>query len=217
MNLCFIKTLCISRIFNCARLIIARGADDNSYSASKDAKIILASITANIISIMPQQLAEGEVVVPTRDFGSFFSSNVDQLIHQSEAAAPSPPSLLTPPQASYKAPELPFPPHVFDAAVPFGKPMRDKHFHLEVRRGAGVAATHHMQDCTFLNHGAFGGVIKQATEALVQWMLHSEVMALLVTPVRPAHGSHCRSSRCASMIDSCCPTWCTPPGRAAAA
>ncbi|XP_078699429.1 uncharacterized protein LOC144926473 isoform X2 [Branchiostoma floridae x Branchiostoma belcheri] len=88
-----------------------------------------------------------------RDFGSFQSSNVQELIHQ--------------PEDQYEPPPLPFDlPSFEDYKDPekcpkFGKEMRKKHFLLE-------------EDCTFLNHGAFGAALKDALDVSMKWQVQVE-------------------------------------------
>ncbi|XP_022108998.1 probable L-cysteine desulfhydrase, chloroplastic isoform X2 [Acanthaster planci] len=89
-----------------------------------------------------------------RDFGSFHSSNVEELISVSEV--------------DYVPPELPadLPNFTNYRADPtslpsFGLEMKKRHFLLE-------------EECTFLNHGAFGAVLKEALTASQKWQIHIE-------------------------------------------
>ncbi|XP_071114879.1 uncharacterized protein [Haliotis cracherodii] len=89
-----------------------------------------------------------------RDFGSFHASNVQELINI--------------PEEDYSPPELPIksPAFLFQQdELQFGKEAREKHFLLE-------------GSCTFLNHGAFGGVLKEALDATQQWQRYTESQPL---------------------------------------
>ena len=78
-----------------------------------------------------------------RDFGSFHSSNVEELLRL--------------PASEYVAPPLPegLPRPPTDVPA-FGRPMRDAHFLLE-------------QETCFLNHGAFGACLADALDAVHHW------------------------------------------------
>ncbi|KAK3606744.1 hypothetical protein CHS0354_036541 [Potamilus streckersoni] len=89
--------------------------------------------------------------VAKRDFGSFHSSNVEELIQLSED--------------DYQPPKLPFKCPTFDeyrTRLPqLGNETRKLHFLLE-------------DGCTFLNHGAFGGVLKEALTASQEAQVYAE-------------------------------------------
>ncbi|XP_067675392.1 uncharacterized protein [Haliotis asinina] len=89
-----------------------------------------------------------------RDFGSFHASNVQELINIPE-------ELYQPPQLQVTYPELLF---QWDE-LQFGKDTRDKHFLLG-------------ETCTFLNHGAFGCVLKEALVATQDWQNYTESQPL---------------------------------------
>ncbi len=96
--------------------------------------------------------AESSTTVARRDFGSFHSSNVEELLRL--------------PASEYQAPPLPeglpLPPTEIPA---FGRPMRAAHFLLE--------------DTTcFLNHGAFGACLKDALNAAQHWQRVVELQPL---------------------------------------
>lgn len=86
-----------------------------------------------------------------RDFGSFHSSNVQEL--------------LSIPSEDYQPPELPLRCETFEcyrsSPPAFGKYLRKRHFLLE-------------DDCVFLNHGAFGGVLKEALEVAQKYQVLME-------------------------------------------
>ncbi|KAL5010543.1 hypothetical protein ScPMuIL_012848 [Solemya velum] len=86
-----------------------------------------------------------------RDFGSFHSSNVQELISI--------------PDVEYIAPAIPFATPLFEdyrkSGPPFGKDVRRRHFLLE-------------EECTFLNHGAFGAVMKEALDVSQSWQTYTE-------------------------------------------
>ncbi|XP_072018992.1 uncharacterized protein [Amphiura filiformis] len=92
-----------------------------------------------------------------RDFGSFYSSNVEELINM--------------PEDEYIPPEFPFTFPSYDVykssktAPPLGRKMRRKHYFLE-------------EDCTFLNHGAFGASLKEAVLVAQQWQAYIEKQPL---------------------------------------
>ncbi|XP_077977327.1 uncharacterized protein LOC144432898 [Glandiceps talaboti] len=86
-----------------------------------------------------------------RDFGSFHSSNVQELIEK--------------PEKDYKPPLIPielpnFEEYSEGKNCPFGKEVRSKHFLLE--------------DFNFLNHGAFGVALKEAVDATQKWQYYIE-------------------------------------------
>lgn len=87
-----------------------------------------------------------------RDFGSFHSSNVEELLRL--------------PASEYVAPPLPeglpLPPTTIPA---FGRPMRAAHFLLE-------------ETTCFLNHGAFGACLKDALGAAQHWQRVVELQPL---------------------------------------
>ncbi|VDI67180.1 Hypothetical predicted protein [Mytilus galloprovincialis] len=86
-----------------------------------------------------------------RDFGSFHASNVQGTISLSEE--------------EYSPPRMPIDLPVFkdteNDEFEFGIKCKKSHFYLE-------------DDCTFINHGAFGGVLKQAMETAQKWQVHTE-------------------------------------------
>ncbi|CAG5130877.1 unnamed protein product [Candidula unifasciata] len=89
-----------------------------------------------------------------RDFGSFHASNVQEL--------------LSLPEHEYIPPPCPFTLPSFqeflsaDSKLPvFGKKAKKEFFLLE-------------DSCCFLNHGAFGGVLKQALETVHKWQEYTE-------------------------------------------
>lgn len=83
-----------------------------------------------------------------RDFGSFHASNVEELLSQSDEI--------------YKAPVISISlPDFQDIDKSFGRGFKEKHFLLEPQ-------------CTFLNHGAFGGVLKPAQEVAQSWQRYAE-------------------------------------------
>ncbi|XP_060551212.1 uncharacterized protein LOC132712792 [Ruditapes philippinarum] len=85
-----------------------------------------------------------------RDFGSFHSSNVQELLDIQDD--------------EYVPPELPFRCELFETYKSnppiFGKEIKQKHFLLE--------------DCVFLNHGAFGGVLKDALDIAQKYQIWTE-------------------------------------------
>ncbi|XP_078068477.1 uncharacterized protein LOC144493440 isoform X2 [Mustelus asterias] len=93
-----------------------------------------------------------QVTSARRDFGSFHSSNVQELLGAVKAGNYVPPSLpLNPPQFLYGNGNTPS----------FGQEMRKKHFLLE-------------EETTFMNHGAFGGTLKDALDVAQKWQVHIE-------------------------------------------
>ncbi|XP_071135733.1 uncharacterized protein [Mytilus edulis] len=86
-----------------------------------------------------------------RDFGSFHASNVQGTISLSEE--------------EYSPPRIPIDIPTFkdteNDEFEFGKKCKKSHFYLE-------------EDCTFINHGAFGGVLKQAMETAQKWQVYTE-------------------------------------------
>ncbi|XP_052087446.1 uncharacterized protein LOC127724505 [Mytilus californianus] len=86
-----------------------------------------------------------------RDFGSFHASNVQGTISLSEE--------------EYSPPKIPIdlPPFkdTENDKFEFGKKCKKSHFYLE-------------EDCTFINHGAFGGVLKEAMETAQKWQIYTE-------------------------------------------
>ncbi|KAH9525057.1 hypothetical protein Btru_000218 [Bulinus truncatus] len=97
-------------------------------------------------------------VQPKRDFGSFHASNVQELLLVHEQ--------------SYVPPKIPFPLPSFaeygnkgPTELSFGKDVKKLFFLLE-------------DNCCFLNHGAFGCVLRQAHEVSQQWQKYSESQPL---------------------------------------
>ncbi|XP_052808847.1 uncharacterized protein LOC128237389 [Mya arenaria] len=90
-----------------------------------------------------------------RDFGSFHASNVQELLDLSNEEYTPPPAPFTCPKFDKYRTETPH----------FGKDMRNKHFHLE-------------EDCVFLNHGAFGGVLREALETAQKYQVWVEKQPL---------------------------------------
>ncbi|BFZ25298.1 hypothetical protein BsWGS_28337 [Bradybaena similaris] len=89
-----------------------------------------------------------------RDFGSFHASNVQELLSLPEKEYIPPPSPFTLPSfQEYINTETNLP--------IFGKPAKKDFFLLE-------------DSCCFLNHGAFGGVLKQALETVHKWQEYTE-------------------------------------------
>ncbi|XP_059153483.1 uncharacterized protein LOC131939285 [Physella acuta] len=92
-----------------------------------------------------------------RDFGSFHSSNVQELQSLSEE--------------DYVPPKIPFVLPTFsnyisdEEKINFGKKFKKEFFLLE-------------EACCFLNHGAFGGVLKPALETVHKWQEYSEKQPL---------------------------------------
>lgn len=93
-----------------------------------------------------------------RDFGSFHASNVEELLSISEK--------------DYVPPEIPFSlPTFSDYTVQglnnfqFGKKARENFFLLE-------------ENCCFLNHGAFGGALKQGLDTVHLWQKYTESQPL---------------------------------------
>lgn len=87
-----------------------------------------------------------------RDFGSFHASNVQEL--------------LCLPDEEYVPPSMPFELSSFKyiqehGKFEFGEHCRQHHFLLE-------------KNCTFLNHGAFGCVLKEALYDAQKWQLYAE-------------------------------------------
>ncbi|KAK6170132.1 hypothetical protein SNE40_018601 [Patella caerulea] len=84
-----------------------------------------------------------------RDFGSFHSSNVQELLALSED--------------EYRPPKCPFDLPNFDGLsnIVFDQNIKEKYFMLEDK-------------CVFLNHGAFGGVLKPAQEVAQKWQIQAE-------------------------------------------
>ncbi|XP_041348753.1 L-cysteine desulfhydrase-like [Gigantopelta aegis] len=92
-----------------------------------------------------------------RDFGSFHSSNVQELISIANER--------------YLPPELPFKLRYDSTAdshsktIQFGREFKDRYFLLE-------------DTCTFLNHGAFGAVLRPALEDAQKWQVYTEKQPL---------------------------------------
>ena len=86
-------------------------------------------------------------------FGSFHSDNVEELIRQDEA--------------SYRPPPCPFP-NPLDQPLPlpaFGADMRSQ-FLIDFSKW------------TFINHGAFGAVLRPVMESAELWRRHCEAQPL---------------------------------------
>lgn len=86
-----------------------------------------------------------------RDFGSFHVSNVQELLET--------------PEEEYIPPKFPVDLPTFEEYkkqnVPFGKRIREDHFFLEDK-------------VTFINHGAFGGVLREALETTQKCQIYVE-------------------------------------------
>ncbi|XP_041463183.1 L-cysteine desulfhydrase-like [Lytechinus variegatus] len=108
----------------------------------------IAVLRSSNMEVDPAQ----DVVGTKRDFGSFHSSNVQELVEA--------------PEESYVPPDFPFgvPDFANCRGLKFGEETRRKHFLLE--------------DCTFLNHGAFGAVLKDALKVAQQWQRYIEKQPL---------------------------------------
>ncbi|EDV25115.1 uncharacterized protein TRIADDRAFT_56707 [Trichoplax adhaerens] len=91
--------------------------------------------------------------VSRRDFGSFHSSNVQELLSLTEDL--------------YQPPDIPIDLPKFDAddRGAYGKDIKGKHFLLG-------------DEYTFLNHGAFGSVLKEALDAVQAWQRYTEAQPL---------------------------------------
>ncbi|KAK7107905.1 hypothetical protein V1264_015735 [Littorina saxatilis] len=97
-----------------------------------------------------------------RDFGSFHASNVQELLEQSEEEYVPPPMPFKLPTFDHiQMPVFGQQPPSEPAELQFGKAFKEKHFLLE-------------DDCTFLNHGAFGGVLKEALKVAQEWQEYVE-------------------------------------------
>ncbi|CAL1534979.1 unnamed protein product [Lymnaea stagnalis] len=92
-----------------------------------------------------------------RDFGSFHASNVEELLSISEQE-------YVPPEIPFS---LPFSNYSFQGLnhVYFGKKSKEMFFLLE-------------ENCCFLNHGAFGGALKQALDTVHMWQRYTESQPL---------------------------------------
>uniref|UniRef100_A0A0B6ZZS0 Aminotransferase class V domain-containing protein n=1 Tax=Arion vulgaris TaxID=1028688 RepID=A0A0B6ZZS0_9EUPU len=88
-----------------------------------------------------------------RDFGSFHASNVQELLSLSEDYVPPSCPFITPSFEDYIS--------TGEKSVTFGKNAKKEFFLLE-------------ESCCFLNHGAFGGVLKQALQTAQKWQEHAE-------------------------------------------
>ncbi|XP_074650172.1 uncharacterized protein LOC141905249 [Tubulanus polymorphus] len=84
-----------------------------------------------------------------RDFGSFHSSNVEELIRMPE-------SEYTPPFRAVPVIDV-----SYAANLSFGKEIKEKCFYLE-------------PEFTFVNHGGFGGALKPAMEDAQAWQIYAE-------------------------------------------
>ncbi|XP_038655092.1 probable L-cysteine desulfhydrase, chloroplastic isoform X3 [Scyliorhinus canicula] len=103
-------------------------------------------------STVAEKSRDIQVTSARRDFGSFHSSNVQELLRAIQAGHYIPPSLpFNLPQFMYGSGNTP----------PFGQEMREKHFLLE-------------EETTFINHGAFGGTLKDALNVAQEWQVHIE-------------------------------------------
>ncbi|XP_048452765.1 L-cysteine desulfhydrase-like [Rhincodon typus] len=97
-----------------------------------------------------------QVTSARRDFGSFHSSNVQELLGTAKTRNYIPPSLpFDLPQFLYGNGNTP----------PFGQEMRKKHFLLE-------------EATTFINHGAFGCTLKDALDVAQKWQVYIEQQPL---------------------------------------
>ncbi|XP_071955002.1 uncharacterized protein [Antedon mediterranea] len=87
--------------------------------------------------------------VNKRDFGSFQSSNVQELLQV--------------PEEEYTPPEIPvdLPDIISSKSVVFGNEAKKRHFLLE-------------EECTFLNHGAFGAVLGDILDLAHKWQKYIE-------------------------------------------
>lgn len=93
-----------------------------------------------------------------KGFGSFHSDNVEELVRQDAAAYRPPPQPLPDPCAA--------PDHQQQlSALEFGSAMRSQ-FLIDFDRW------------TFINHGAFGGVLRPVLEASERWRRHAEAQPL---------------------------------------
>ncbi|XP_039253741.2 uncharacterized protein LOC120330848 isoform X1 [Styela clava] len=90
--------------------------------------------------------------IAKRGFGSFMSSNIDDLIEYAGSCDYIPPALPVKPPGFEEYAEKEF---------EFGHAAKRKHFYLE-------------DECIFLNHGAFGGVLKEALEYSQEWQRYIE-------------------------------------------
>ncbi|XP_043543073.1 L-cysteine desulfhydrase-like isoform X2 [Chiloscyllium plagiosum] len=96
------------------------------------------------------------MIAARRDFGSFHSSNIQELLGAAKTGNYVPPSLpFDLPQFSYENGKIP----------PFGQDMRKKHFLLE-------------EATTFINHGAFGSTLKDALDVAQKWQVYIEQQPL---------------------------------------
>ncbi|GCC28189.1 hypothetical protein chiPu_0006617 [Chiloscyllium punctatum] len=96
------------------------------------------------------------LIAARRDFGSFHSSNIQELLGAAKTGNYGPPSLpFDLPQFSYENGKIP----------PFGQEMRKKHFLLE-------------EATTFINHGAFGSTLKDALNVAQKWQVYIEQQPL---------------------------------------
>ncbi|XP_013405983.1 putative L-cysteine desulfhydrase 1 isoform X2 [Lingula anatina] len=89
-----------------------------------------------------------------RDFGSFHSSNVQELLELKDDDYQLPPLPVQGPNFLDIKPDL----H-------FGKSIKNKYFILE-------------EECTFLNHGAFGATLKDALLVAQKWQMYTEKQPL---------------------------------------
>ncbi|CAI8058002.1 L-cysteine desulfhydrase [Geodia barretti] len=107
-----------------------------------------------------------------RDFGSFHSSNVEELLRLPEASsAPHAALCLSSPalfvcllhvQEVYQPPKIPVDlPSFSSSDLKFGREAKEAHFHLSA-------------SWTFINHGAFGAVLKEALAAAAVWQVYCE-------------------------------------------
>ena len=73
--------------------------------------------------------------------------------------------LIDLPDDKYEPPDFPFNLPVFEKQLQFGHRMKRAHFYVE-------------EKWAFLNHGAFGSVLKEALEAAQKWQCYTEKQPL---------------------------------------
>ncbi|KAL8614549.1 hypothetical protein ACOMHN_049849 [Nucella lapillus] len=99
-----------------------------------------------------------------RDFGSFHVSNVQEMLELSEE--------------EYVPPKLPFALPTFEhfQKVEMGQPAVPLSVNPSLTFGPSFKKHHFLleEDCTFLNHGAFGAVLKEALKAAQEWQQYAE-------------------------------------------
>lgn len=97
-----------------------------------------------------------------RDFGSFHASNVQELLAMSEDEYEPPPIPFELPNFDHlKLSEFGTTQNIEQQQLQFGKAFRERHFLLE-------------EGCTFLNHGAFGCVLKESLKVAQKWQEYAE-------------------------------------------